>query len=68
MTNTDDRISRLLHCDSGATAVEYGLIMGLMTVALIGALGSTGKSTGEKWDGISEDVGDAMGSGASTGG
>lgn len=42
--------------------------MGLMTVALIGALGSTGKSTGEKWDGISEDVGDAMGSGASTGG
>ena len=46
--------------DSGATAVEYGLILGLMTVALIGAIGSTGDSTGEKWDGISEDVGTAM--------
>ncbi len=46
--------------ESGATAVEYGLILGLMTVALIGAIGATGNSTGEKWNGISEDVGDAM--------
>lgn len=60
MTMFCRRMKPFLRCESGATAVEYGLIMGLMTVALIGALGSTGKSTGEKWDGISEDVGDAM--------
>ncbi|MEM7458642.1 MAG: Flp family type IVb pilin [Pseudomonadota bacterium] len=46
--------------DSGATAVEYGLLMGLMAVALIGAIGATGASTGEKWDGVSNQVGDAM--------
>ena len=46
--------------ESGATAVEYGLILGLMTVALIGAIGTTGSNTGDKWNGISEDVGDAM--------
>ena len=60
MTMISSRMTDFMRCDSGATAVEYGLIMGLMTVALIGALGSTGKSTGEKWDGISEDVEDAM--------
>ena len=35
--------------ESGATAIEYGLIMGLMAVALIGAIGATGSSTGDKW-------------------
>lgn len=60
MVNFLSRKTQFLRCDSGATAIEYAMIMALMTVALIGALGSTGKSTGEKWDGISEDVGDAM--------
>ncbi|GAB5458529.1 MAG: hypothetical protein Hens3KO_15590 [Henriciella sp.] len=40
----------------GATAVEYGLIMALMTLALVGALASTGQSTGNKWNNISEEV------------
>lgn len=44
----------------GATAIEYGLIMALMTLALIGALASTGKSTGEKWDNVAEKVGTSM--------
>lgn len=61
MTRFCSRMTGFLRCDSGATAVEYGMILALMTVALIGALGTTGKNTGEKWDGISEDVGDAMG-------
>ena len=46
--------------DSGATALEYGMIMSLMAVALIGAIGATGASTGDKWDGVSNEVGDAM--------
>jgi pilus assembly protein Flp/PilA len=52
--------TRFANDESGATAVEYGLILALMTVALIGAIGTTGSNTGDKWDGISEDVGDAM--------
>lgn len=47
-------------CESGATAVEYALLMGLMALALIGALQATGGGTADKWDGVSEDVGDAM--------
>lgn len=46
--------------ESGGTAVEYGLIMALMTVALIGALAATGDSTSENWKGVSDDVGGAM--------
>lgn len=60
MSKLRDCTTRFTTDESGATAVEYGLIMALMTVALIGAIGSTGESTGDKWDGISDDVEDAM--------
>lgn len=56
MVMRNNHMSQFLRSESGATAVEYGLIMGLMTVALVGALGTTGKSNGEKWDGIAEKV------------
>ncbi|MBO6687514.1 MAG: Flp family type IVb pilin [Alphaproteobacteria bacterium] len=54
-------LKRLSRCEAGATAVEYGLLMALMALALIGALNATGSGTQDKWDGVSEDVGDAMG-------
>lgn len=60
MITIRNSLARFRRDDSGATAVEYGLIMALMTVALIGALGATGDSTQDKWDGISTDVEDAM--------
>jgi len=47
-------------CNSGASAVEYALLMGLMALALIGALNATGSGTQDKWDGVSDDVGTAM--------
>ena len=46
--------------ESGATAVEYGLILSLMTLALIGALSATGSGTSEQWQGVSDDVTGAM--------
>lgn len=52
--------TRFERCESGGTAVEYGLLLGLMTLALVGALSATGSGTGDKWDGVSEDIGDAM--------
>mgnify|MGYP001791073716 FL=1 len=50
----------LFQNESGATVVEYGLILALMTIALIGALNATGDGTASKWEGVSEDIGDAM--------
>jgi len=40
----------------GATAVEYGLIMALMTVAVIGAISTTGEATKAKWENVAEEV------------
>ncbi|MEO1321550.1 MAG: Flp family type IVb pilin [Pseudomonadota bacterium] len=60
MTKFRKRAARLCRNESGANAVEYGLIMALMTIALLGAIGATGSSTGDKWNGISDDIGKAM--------
>ncbi len=42
--------------NDGATAVEYGLLLSLMVIALVGALGVTGDRTQEKWEGVAEDI------------
>ena len=60
MTDLKATARRFFADEAGGTAVEYGLIMALMTIALIGALSATGSGTGDKWDGVSEDIGDAM--------
>ena len=60
MATTPAVLRKFASCESGATAVEYALLMGLMALALIGALQATGGGTSDKWDGVSEDVGDAM--------
>ncbi len=44
----------------GATAIEYGLIVALISVAAIGALSSMGGGNGGMWTGISTDVQNAM--------
>ena len=36
------RISRFLKNESGATAIEYGLIAGLISIVIIGAVTSLG--------------------------
>ena len=40
----------------GATAVEYGLIVALIVIAVIGGLNSLGGSTGGAWNGVAEKV------------
>ena len=54
--------TRFRRDESGATAVEYGLILSLMTLALIGALAATGDGTSDNWKGVADDVGGAMSS------
>lgn len=54
--------NRLCQEESGATAVEYGLIAALMTLGLVGALSATGDGTSDKWEGVATDVDTAMSS------
>lgn len=44
---------------SGATAVEYGLVMALMVLALVGALGATGDKTKQRWDANADAIANA---------
>ncbi len=45
MTKLKAMTLEFLKDDSGATAVEYGLILGLMVIAIVGAISSTGTAT-----------------------
>ncbi len=49
----------LLTDQSGATAVEYGLIAALIVVAIVGSLALLGGGTNGMWTEISSEVGQA---------
>ncbi len=57
MTNL---LSRFAKDESGATAIEYGLIAGLISVAIIGVLGTVGTNLTSKFQAVA----DALGGGA----
>jgi len=50
----------LLASQRGATAIEYGLIVALICVALIGALSGLGGGVGGMWGDLSANVVSAM--------
>ena len=50
---------RLLRDESGATAIEYGLIAALVAVAAIGAMGALGGSLSNTFNKVSGDMGNA---------
>ena len=52
-------IRAFLHDESGATAIEYGLIAGLVAVAIIAALGALGGNLDVLFSGVSDKVGSA---------
>jgi pilus assembly protein Flp/PilA len=51
----------LLHDDRAATAVEYGLIIALLTLAIIGALDGLADETSEMYSGIDSTVSENLG-------
>lgn len=53
-------IRKLFADQTGATAIEYGLIASLIVVALIGGLASLGGGADGMWTRVSQDVQDAM--------
>ena len=54
-------VTRFLKDESGATAIEYGLIAALIAVVLVGALQAVGGSLGNAFNTISSSVGGATG-------
>ncbi len=54
-------IKRFLNDDSGTTAIEYGLIAGLVAVAIIGALIAVGGSLNGLFTTVGGHIDDASG-------
>jgi len=50
-------LSRYAHDESGASAIEYGLVAALISVAIIGALTAIGVNLREKGIEIAEAIG-----------
>ena len=55
-------IHQLIDDESGATAIEYGLIAGLIAVAVIAALTTLGDSLEGLFNSISDTIVDSTGS------
>lgn len=51
---------RFLKDDSGATAIEYGLIAALISVALVAGATTVGSSLNSKFDSIGTTVGSGI--------
>jgi len=49
-------VSSFLKDESGATAIEYGLIAGLIAVVIIGALGLIGTNVSTKFNSIASNL------------
>lgn len=49
-------VTRLMKDESGATAIEYGLIAALIAAVLIGALTAVGSNLNSKFESISTSV------------
>ncbi len=52
--------NEILNDESGATAIEYGLIAALIAVALIAALGSLGDSLNNTFTAVGTELDDAQ--------
>ncbi len=55
-------IRAFLQDESGATAIEYGLIAGLVAVAIIAALGALGGGLDTLFSGVADEVSSAASS------
>ena len=49
-------IARFLYDESGATAIEYGLIAGLIAVVIIGSVSAVGTKISAKFTAVSNNL------------
>lgn len=54
-------LRRLFRDEVGATAVEYGLILAMVVLAMLGALSEVASETKKKWDKVETDSAKATG-------
>ncbi|GKX33135.1 MAG: hypothetical protein MnENMB40S_07530 [Rhizobiaceae bacterium MnEN-MB40S] len=52
--------ARFMKDESGATAIEYGLIAALIAIAVIAGASAVGGSVGDVFDSASEEMDDAI--------
>jgi len=45
----------IVECEAGATAIEYGLLIALIGLALLGALTGLADNTANIWDGVANE-------------
>ena len=50
-------LKKFVQCESGATAIEYGLIAAFIAVAIIGSLNAVGNSSTVQLDGVADHLG-----------
>lgn len=55
-----NKILRFIRADEGATAVEYAVMLGLILIAIIGAISTVGAGSGGLWSNNSQQLTDAM--------
>ena len=53
-------IKKIVDDTSGATAIEYGLIVALITIAMIASLGGVADTTTTMWNDVATESTDAM--------
>ena len=53
-------LTKFLRDESGATAIEYGLIAALVSIAAIAAMGAMGNSLGNMFNAVASELADAQ--------
>lgn len=56
MTHLPTGKCRIARCERGATAVEYGLILVLITLAVVGSMTQVADKTINMWGNVSNEV------------
>jgi pilus assembly protein Flp/PilA len=49
-------IRRITRCEQGATAVEYGLIVSLIVIAIMASLNNFGEGSKNMWNFVSNEI------------
>lgn len=49
-------LGKIVRDERGATAIEYGLIVSLIVIAMVGALAVLANTTGNMWTNVSNEV------------
>jgi pilus assembly protein Flp/PilA len=53
-------LQRFLKDETGATAIEYGLIVAILSLAIIGGVGGAAESLTELWNGNNSKLAEAF--------